>query len=239
MVVVTLFAGKKFASYFLRVESFSCKMDKAISQLHACEIIAFLNVDKKIRALSLSVIAMKLKDKFLIIQDVDLVKSASGILHVGIKVMAPKFVINRGHVLSTDGVLFDKSLFSISAVAGCPAIGLKGLDFVATGSKVADQFPKSCNAMLHRLPAGCFDIYDIVWERETKSWLFEKDNKKFAILFNDFRVPDKKLLAACAKLKNDLESKGCFSCKCIGRWIADVRFKDQIVVSKDIGGGDG
>ena len=60
--------------------------------------------------------------------------------------------------------------------------------------------------------------------------MLDKTNKNFAILFNDFVVPDDRLLAYCLYIKNELHARGEFNRKVPKNWVADIRFKDQIVV---------
>jgi len=236
-VVLCSFAIQRFTAYVLHIDGFSFAIDKSISASHANDIITFVHNNKHMQGFSLPQIIVCLQKQFPVIEDIKTFRSADGILKVSVSSVKPTFVINKDYVISPDGMLLTKDLFSAEGTALCPAIEIKGLQCkdVVSHKKV----PESFAVMLKKLPHRCFDTYDVVWERETKSWLLDKHNGKFAIIFNDECVPNNMLLSACSKLKTELKSKGYFSCRRMERWIADVRFKDQIVLFKALGGGDG
>jgi len=222
------------SSYLFFVEGYSCQIDKTISQDCSREIVGFINSNKTFRNLSLDSIALSLKNNFPIISEIEVFKSASGILKLKIQAKKPTFLINHEYVLSKNGPLIDMRFFSEDILLGCRKVeirnlNLKGTSFTQTKGGISD----SCKNMINKLRVDVFDSYEVIWENTTKGWLIDKSQNKFAILFNDLHVPDIVILSACQDLKKRLESKGEFCRRHVGRWIADVRFKDQIVLFKD------
>jgi len=233
VIVLSIFFAvsvKKLSDHIFSIDGFSCKIDNTISQAQACKIISFLHRQKDLKRWSLQNISEKIKTEFPFIQSVVSSRKASGILDLRLGAVVPIFFVNKMFVLVREGGLFENSFFSKQAIANLACVQVNLQDFT-----LAD----SCKKMLKKLPTSCFEQYDLVWESGTKSWLKDKKNNLFAIVFNDTCVVNEKILSACRRLKNNLQERGVFTVKKPKRWVADVRFKDQIIVFSDRGGGDG
>jgi len=228
--VVGAISIKKISDHIFSIDGFSCKIDNNISQAYSCKIISFLHEHKYLKTCCLQGLSEKIQTKFPFIKSIRILKKASGILHIRMGAAAPAFVINKIFVLSREGGLFENVVFSKQAIANLVYIEASLQDFT-----LADSLKK----MLKGLPATCFTDYDLLWESSAKSWLRDKNCNAFSIVFNDTRVVNEKILLTCNKLKNELKERGVFHVKQPKRWIADVRFKDQIIVFSDRGGGNG
>jgi len=220
-----LLAVRAIVQHILIIDAYSCKFDPVISEFHKNEIFDFINANKELRAVSLDYLVFKIKDRFKIVKSVKASQSACGILKLDVQAIEPKFIVNEDYVLSQEGALFEEKLFDKDLLSSCKCVTIKQIN-------VTNKLPVFYKEIIYSLPDNSFEQYDIVLESETKSYMYDKSNTKFSILFNGLCVPDEKTLYTCANLKNILESKKLFYSKRVKRWYADVRFKNQIVLCK-------
>jgi len=229
VLIVCVASIKRFSDHIFSIDGFSCKFDNTISQKYVSHVMRFLYDDKKLPLLSLKKMSKKIKDEFPFIASVIAARSASGILHIQMTCVKPQFLINEELVLSDRGQLFEKTIFSEGFTADLPCC------FCNMENAAANSYKQ----MFKKLPIESFKKYKVVWESTTKSNLYDKNENNFSIVFNDKRVPDEKILLACDNLKLLLRERGEFFCRNPKRWVADIRFKDQIVLFSKRGGGDG
>jgi len=230
---ICLWGVKAMVRHLFAIDAYSCRFDTTISDFHKNEIFDFVNTNKYFRMASLDDLFLKVKERFKIIESIKAYQSASGVLRLDIKTVQPKFVLNGDYVMSQEGELFGKKVFSADVLSSCKQVTIEQLDLpdlYVPGN--TGELPVFCKEIMRRLPDESFDEYGIVLESEIKNYMHDKSNKKFSILFNGLYVPDEKILVACGQLKNKLERENRFNFKRVKRWYADVRFKNQIVLCK-------
>jgi len=232
-VVICIVLCNKVATYVFSVDGYSCVFDSKISNYHQNEIFDFINETKDFKSASLRFVLQKITDYFSVIKSAQMFQLPSGILQVKLQALDPQFLVNGVFIVAENGSLFDKRLFSQAFVEKCHALTIQGLDNSHTGTLIKKNISESCKKMIFRLPQKSFQEYYIVRESETKSYMTDKLQEHFIILFNDKNVPDEQIVSVCAKLKNELEACGAFLKKRNKTWFADVRFKDQIVLCNE------
>lgn len=238
-----VFIAKKARDYAFCIDGCSCNFDNIIACSHKSKIFNFINLDQELKTYSLDKISQKIREKFCVIKDLEIYQAASGILSLNIYSLEPKFILNGSYVLTESKAVFEKDLFCKSALKSCKPVnlvncGLAGLDLAAqdnincetTSQDLQEIVTDSCKNMIFSIPSKYFQEYEITRESDCKSYMLDKTNKNFIILFNDLIVPDDRLLAYCLYIKNDLHERGEFNKKVPKNWIADIRFEDQIVV---------
>jgi hypothetical protein len=228
-----MFVTKKARDYIFSLDGYSCKFDNLISCSCKNKIFNFVNLNEELKSCSLKSVSEKIKDKFCFIRDIEVHKAANGILSLNILGLQPKYILNGGYILAENKAVFEKDLFSKKALEGCKPVVLKDLDFGSPDLKNRDlekEVSESCRNMIFRLPDKYFQEYEIIRESSAKSYMLDKTNKNFSILFNDSVIPDDRLLAYCLYIKNELQNRGEFNRKVPKNWFTDIRFKDQVVV---------
>lgn len=132
----------------------------------------------------------------------------------------------------------DKNLLKFSSEKSRLEIAGQSGELEMTGEKNGLEIGQDCKKMLLSINEKYFDQYDIVRESEFVSYLKDKNNNNFAILFNDYTGLDDQIINYCLNIKSELEQNGEFCKKKIKSWVTDIRFKDQVVLYVDKSGFD-
>jgi len=241
---------KRCTSYIFSIEGYACKFDGLVSQSHKNKIFDFINVHNNFKYCSLGVISKKIKEQFKCVKSIEAFQLANGVLNLNFTVYVPKFVINKNYVMTENKSLFKKNIFEQEALLECMGLKITNFDFE---SGISD----ACMQMIFGLPKVCFEKYNITRESETRSYMRNMQQSNFIILFSDELFPDENILIGCDELKKRLGEQGAFDAKpslrqgfggrhawtpckagrkAKARWVADVRFKDQIVLCKEVRG---
>jgi hypothetical protein len=223
IVAAFIFIAKEARNYIFSVDGYSCNFDNIISCDHKSKIFNFINLNQELKICSLESISQKIQEKFCVIKNIELSYAANGILNLNIYSNKPKFILNDKYVLSENKIIFEKSLFSKNFLNDCKPVTLNS-------DEITNEIEDSFRQMIFSFPEKYFQEYELIRESRAKSYLLDKTNKNFSILFNDFVVPDDRLLAYCSYIKNELQARGEFNRKVKKNWFADIRFEDQIVV---------
>lgn len=224
-VVICVVLCNVIATYLFSVHSYSCLFDSKTSYCYQNEIFNFINSTKVFKRASLSSISKKIVNQFRAIKHIELTQLPTSILQVKMEVFDPQFIVNNAYIVSKNGNVFERKFFSQRAIDSCFPVVV-----TTEKNKNVKTIPETCKQMIFCLPKQSFEQYKIVWESETKSYMVDKKQDDFVIIFNDTHVPDNDILSTCALLKNKLKMSKVFLKKRNTRWVADVRFKDQIVL---------
>jgi hypothetical protein len=177
---------------------------------------------------SLIHLAQGLKEHFPCIQSVTVAHISPQILDLTITPHIPHYAINADMVSTREGTVVAKSLFPSFYTEQLPTVNLS-----------PSMNPHLFARYAAYLSPLIFEHYRIHWQDESHAWLTDKDNPQFSILFHGASIPDSGILATCAQIKNNLALRGVWERKkkkALPEWIADVRFKNQIVVFARNGG---
>lgn len=173
--------------------------------------------------------SQELLAQFPYLQSYSLEKNASShwvcITHCALPIMS----VNNMYVLTDAGMLALKADFSQAMVESL-------YNIIVSQEKVT---PALCSSIAH-FPSHLLQQYQIVWMSDQEAFLYDREQPCFAIRFNAASLPHDAIMHTCSVIKHDLEQRELFthtSKKKPQLWIADIRFKDQIVVSSQNVGG--
>ncbi len=227
-VIILGLGFKLFCSYVFAVQECNVSIDPCISHSAQQEITACIK-DLTDEHVSAKNIIAQLQQQFPFIKSVSIAYVPCGITDIELAVYKPRVLINNQRVLTCNDKLVDKNVFT--------NYQNKQLIAIATQSDNQDDAKLTMlKQYCVQLPTSVFDVYDLCYVDDAHAWLHDKKQTSFSILFNDTSMPSEKVLQYCAQIKNDLISRRTFEAKKNKQWIADIRFKNQIVLYSTQGG---
>lgn len=201
--------------------------DSLLSEQTSCSLATFIK--NNTQPLESALFSQLLFSQFPCVTSYELEKNPSGLFSCMIESAQPILSINNTWALTNDGRI--ALLTDFSSVITQSLHNVTMPQFLVT-----DSF-RSC---MHNLSPDLFQAYSVVWLNDQEALLCDRMQPFFSIRFNADSIPQASTLKACAAIKNDLEQRGVFACpsgkKKPQQWIADIRFKNQIVVSWNAGG---
>ena len=144
-------------------------------------------------------------------------------IHVDVISHVPHYRINDDQVLVEDGHIISQDQFYPQQ--------LTTLCTVQVAVSSTKKVPSECTACLTALSTDLLSSYSFFWQDAAHAWLYDKADAHFAILFHSRSVPDAAVLAQCNQIKQNLAERDLLNKKKNLLRVADVRFKDQIVMS--------
>jgi len=164
------------------------------------------------------------------IQSMDLLYLPNKKAQVKIMTHNPLCVVNSDYVL-TDGVkLLSRNIFEDRWTSNLPQVRVA----VFTHDNKMPVLSDSCITFLRTIITSPFlSRYYCVWEHDDKACLYDKNIVNFAIIFHPSIPPDSSIVHCCDNIKQELIERHVFDVPRTKLWIADVRFKNQIVVSQE------
>jgi len=208
-------------------------IDSILSTSASQEVAQFVKNNQKKAAQSSDFVEL-LVSTFPYIRTIEMQKTPASLCYIDIESSCPILSINDNYVLTDHGAITQKEVFNTSLTHDLYALRITTLQ---THPILSQNLKKT----IAQLPPHFFDSYEITLIDETEGWLYDKSNDQFAILFNGESIPDDAMLARCHAIKNDLQTRGIFEKltkkknNCI-QCVADVRFKNQIIIRESMGG---
>jgi len=234
---VFCWGAKKYCFSLLQAHCFSFQLDALFCDEQRRKIKDFFQSDDSFKTLPLHELSVRAREKFPSIQSLVLSLSAAGMVTARIKSVSPLFRINDNLVLVDGSKIFKSAIFSDMFLDHLNQVYLSqsgGFDLLQ--EECVGRLPKSFFATMGKLSVSLFDEYRISYQDKATWWLQDKQQKKFFILFNNTQMPNEHLLAICNKIKGTLVARGQFCSGRTQRWVADTRFKDQIILFRKTGG---
>ncbi len=145
---------------------------------------------------------------------------------VQVVAMRPLMSINREHIIFENGMIYHHSLFKTCIFDTLPFITASspGLKLLQDDSKISLH--------LAQISPSFFEYYSLEWDNPENLWLHDKKNNNFHIHACGDQVWSDELWHACKQLAEthvpQLIKKGTPTQSII----ADIRFKNQIVITK-------
>ena len=173
--------------------------------------------------------SQELISRFPCLQSYSLEKNASGNWICTTHCALPRMSVNNTLVLTDAGNLALKADYSQASVDSLYNI------IVPQGS----VSPALCSSIAH-FSSHLLEQYQMVWMSDQEALLYDREQPYFAIRFNALALPHDDMMHTCVAIKRDLEQRNLLTHtgkKKPQLWIADIRFKDQIVVSSQNVGG--
>ncbi|MCX5922797.1 MAG: hypothetical protein NTX86_05740 [Candidatus Dependentiae bacterium] len=225
VVVLCAFGVQKMHQAVVAHQRMLVSVDPLIAQETQESIAAFATTQPHTPASEFIELLVK---NFPSIKSVEYSYDASGLLCYTVESALPLFSINNDYVLTDKGALVPKKDFVSHLVQSLHNITL-------SSDVISDAF----TACIQSLPQSFFESYDVVWLNDYEVVLYDKAQPGFSICFNTQVVPELSMIERCNAIKNDLASAGLFEKKvhaAAQKWVADIRFKNQIIVSANVGG---
>ena len=224
----------------LQSRSFAFQFDALLCNEQRCKIKDFFQSNDSFKTLPLHKLSMCVCKEFPSIQSLVLFLSATGMITAQIKSVVPLCKVSDTLVLINNCQVFKSALFSNTYLDPLHQICLNDksndvvFDFLQ--QECVGTVPKPFLGMVDKLSSALFDDYCVTYQDKTTWCLRDKQQKKFFILFNNAQIPNEHLLAACNKIKETLFDRGQFNTRRTQNWVADTRFKDQIILFRKTGG---
>jgi hypothetical protein len=216
------YASKVLISQLCSIKQCAISLDAYFSEKTQQDLTRYLSDTGQ--SFSMNTIGKNIKDTFACVRKVDVFMLPSSIAHIGVKAHIPQYLVNENKVLTHEGMLISKEWF-------CPRVvdALYNLDIQWTDKKqtMLSQAGKCC---VSSLVPQLLDGYHFVWEDETRAWLYDKEQPRFALLFDAQSVPDAAMIQKCNIIKQNLRDRGVFEQRGKKLWAADLRFAKQIIV---------
>jgi hypothetical protein len=262
---------QKTVTYVRRIDSYSITITGNITEQVRESIAQHVQINWPEATQSFAQLCTETQEQFACIKDLDVALMPGKKAHVEISVHEPLYLVNNDQLVTHDGVLLAKNMYQPEAVqslyqifiagvspksnladSGLSSSGLANLNLAGASLALQSSGPAgfgpaklsaSCKQSISQITPDFLDRYIFSWQSDNAAWLYGRNSgEDVAILFHPLSLPAEKILAHCDALKQDLASQKLGkNSKQSQRWVADVRFKDQIVVSasKDKGVLDG
>ncbi|MDR3549922.1 MAG: hypothetical protein P4L31_00780 [Candidatus Babeliales bacterium] len=162
------------------------------------------------------------------IESVNIERTAAGLVYYSIYSAKPIIGINQDWALTDHGQLLFKSCFADHFLNSLHTLQ------VPSGS-VSDAL----RALAPSLSDDLLTAYDVCWVSDQEIYVKDKTQSHFSLLCNAQTLPDAKHLERCQTIKAELTNNGSFELKKVkntsSEWVADMRFKNQIIVYFELG----
>ena len=227
-----IFSVKMACAHIFNTNHYTISIDDRISPdiqknithtIHDYCIISEKNTQKKINFVTL---ADQLQENFNCIESVELQHAPDNYAHLEIHAHTPYFNVrnkNSIEVATHSGLILPCASFTNKTIDGLRTIAVA--DHIDSA-----QLPIVCMHSIKKIPEVIFDEYTFVWHNNTYIELCKKNNPSFSLLLSEESKLNITLINYCNVLYNQLHTSGAFIEKKKKRWIADVRFKDQIIM---------
>ncbi len=221
---------KRVAHELYVVDHFECQFSPLLSQPTQEKIAAYVAGTQELKALPLRRTAQEIAAHFACLKKVSCTQCAAHAVQLACESVMPLVQINDSYVLTDSDAVLEKDSFASVALEQLPAIDLV---MTGTGFPVLSGVSKKSIRILNQ---EIFSHYQVTWIDDTQAWLRDMQTESFSIIFNGQALPDSKMLLQSAQIKKELEDTGLITSRGKKRWVADIRFANQIILSADTGG---
>lgn len=175
-------------------------------------------------------LVQQLPEKFSFIASVTIQSLAYNTAHIFIEAREPLVNMNENLVLTHDGIVISSEQYDADACLRMPRVTI-------SPSLVADAMPQELvSSITTYLKNGLAQQYDLVLVSDHELLLRDKNEPRFSIICDAAAIPNHDMIARCEHIKQKCiadavtsQGKG----KALKHWKADIRFHDQIIVSRD------
>ncbi|MCA9770389.1 hypothetical protein KC460_03395 [Candidatus Dependentiae bacterium] len=163
----------------------------------------------------------KIQKQFPVIKSLTMCQDTTGVVTIKVESITPKVRINDKWIVDADGVRVRSYFFDDDLVQALPTLQR------TSGSRASTLF----FSWLKNIPVPLLKKYNITWADEFHVWLQDKKEKRFVLLSSAQQNIIEQLEKKIACIKSKLIDQGAFLYAQYS-WIADVRFKNHIIVSR-------
>jgi hypothetical protein len=234
-VSTLIFMARATHAHLFTINNYTLSIDSRLTtETHtaiANTVTAYLQLTQQNPA-NLPALADQLQMQFNCIQSIDIARAPSKYAHIEVHAHTPyvRFENNENqYIASTNGIIMPCALFKTNITDGLRTIKIAlNVD--------AHKLPDTCMQFMQQLPLTIFETYIFNWHNQYHIELNKKNNPTFSLLLSHHSILTASLMNYCNMLYEHLENNGAFAEKKKKHWIADVRFKDQIILSTHKGG---
>ncbi len=222
LLCLIIISFKQLLPSLFPINHFTYAIDSLITGSVQQDIVNYVEQLPEKYSLSFQKLAYKIQERFSFIEVVAIEHLAPDIAYIACNVQKPSSVINNSFVLTKQGCLYNKNIFLSLITEQLPHITLPSLK---------KDITESLLTVMNAIDPIVFSQFTLSWVNDTKIYLYDKEHKQFSIIFNKNQLPDKELLNHCTHIKQKLHEQDIFTTT-KKNYVADIRFKDQIVVSR-------
>ena len=166
--------------------------------------------------------------QFPCVQSVAVHCRASNTALVEVAAHDPMVRINGTHVLTDSKMIIPDRSYALYVIDALPSFSM------------AAVLPDECSDRMMDAVRSCikdriFEQYTLSWVNEHELYFHDMNDPSFSMLCDAVSLPTHSTLISYEQLKNSIKNRKSAT----NRWVADLRFDDQIIVSGDKGGRDG
>ena len=162
------------------------------------------------------------------IESISIEQSPSCRIHYSIESINPVIGINTDWTLTSDGRLLSKHCFADHVVNSLHALRVPSC-----------YISPALRDTVGSLPYDLLAAYDVSWVSDQEVYVTDKNQSGFSLLCSAQSLPTLKHLDRWQKIKTELVSNDSIENrtkkKGSSHWIADMRFKNQIIVYFELG----
>lgn len=203
-----------------------------VTHINITDVIYTYNTENQ----SPRAVAQKLLDTFPCIRAVKTGINSQRLIAFTIEAQSPLFALNDTALMLENGTVVARASYNEAQVVGIKQITVAENQLYC--------LPASFKPVMENLFALSAEPLAITWICDREILVADQYNASLQLLCCVDALPDKKIMKECLHIYNDIKSQNTTSSKKIENllrtrnktWIADIRFKDQIVVRAEVGG---
>ncbi len=223
LLCLIIISCKRLLPSIFSINHFTYAIDSLITESVQQDIVNYVEQIPGKHSLSFQELAYKIQEQFSFIEKTTIEHLAPDIVYIACNAQKPSSIINNSFVLTKQGCLYNKDIFLSLLTEQLPHITLFSLEKDITESLIR---------VMNAIDPIVFSQFTLSWVNDTKIYLYDKKQKQLSIIFNKNQLPDKELLNYYAHIKQKLGEQGVFA-HTKKNYVADIRFKDQIVMSRE------
>lgn len=204
--------------FFSTQKNYHYQVDSLMSDAVSQKMNSFLHADGRHYWL-LSSLCTALQNEFPIVQTIQARYGTADSIYLTLKAHEPLVSVNNNFLLLANGALVERDYFVANAIAD-----------LANITVLHDGLPSDLQLVkeyITKVPYELLQQYRLCWVDATQVRWYDKHDANFYVITDGATVPDDRLLAHCALVKQELKTKPNAQKKV---WAADVRFRNQIVI---------
>lgn len=167
-------------------------------------------------------------EQFPCVKSVSVHCQASNTAHIAVEAYDPIVRINNTHVLTEIKTIIPACSYALYAVNALPLFSMTG----ALPDHCSDRM---MNAIKSCVKESVFDRYTLSWVNDHELYFKDIQDPSFSLLCDAASLPTHTMLVSYEQVKNSIKRRN----SAMNRWVADLRFNDQIIVSGAKGGSYG
>lgn len=223
ILVLSFFKIQNFCSNALISDYYSFSFDPILAKDLTNSIAKYSNQNLKNN--SPEILFKAIKNEFPVVNSISILRNSYTSIKIKVDAEIPNYKINDDLILTSQFQLLETNCFSQSYIDSLESISVqfdksnKPLNIELEFIKFISEFPKNL-----------LTDFKINYNKKNEIFLTSKEDQQFLILTKYDKIPNSKIVEQCKRIKNE---KNIQSNK---KFIADLRFNDQVMVSIIQGG---